>query len=200
MAMRSLLEDFSGHPGRGKSITVEELPDDLEDRLLGSFENGYKAGWDDCIDANRKEQAHIAEGFGKNLQELSFTYHEVRGQVLRSMEPLLRELAETILPSAVHRTLGERIIEESLKMSEQHSEVPIEISIHPSNRPSLSALLSQDTSMPISIVEKDNLGEGQVFIRVGQIEEKIDTEEILGTLRSAVESFFNEEEELRDVG
>ena len=68
----------------------------FEEHRLEAYEQGYKAGWDDAATAQADDHTRISAGFARNLQELSFTYHEAKGQILGSLEPLLKEMVTKI--------------------------------------------------------------------------------------------------------
>ena len=51
---------------------------DLEEAKLAAFEKGYTAGWEDAVAAQDDEVAELRADLGRNLQALSFSYHEAQ--------------------------------------------------------------------------------------------------------------------------
>ena len=129
------LEDFAV-----KSQPSEMTPSDTISRAaaeaekVASYEQGYQAGWDDATQAQAEDQTRIGAEFARNLQELSFTFHEARAHVMQAMEPLLTELVDTVLPSLVSETLGQRILEELQPLIEDGADSPVELVVSPASR------------------------------------------------------------------
>lgn len=70
----------------------------MEETRQHAYEAGYKAGWEDASSAHAAGQAELRAEVARNLQAMSFTYHEARGQILRAIEPLLTDIAASLLP------------------------------------------------------------------------------------------------------
>ena len=66
--------------------------EEIETLKVSAYDSGYKAGWDDAAAAQASEQNQIGAELAKNLQDFSFTFHEARVQVMKSMQPLLLEI------------------------------------------------------------------------------------------------------------
>lgn len=191
MAQFSNFEDFgslvSGQGGLDQT-TSPDAP--FAEQRVAAFEQGYKAGWDDAAKAQKSDREKIGADLASNLQELSFTYAEVRMQMLKAMEPLLKEMVDTVLPQIAAENLGAMILQELNVALDGQADVPVEIIIAPSNRPSLDAVLPENPGFPLKIRDEATLGEGQVFMRVGKIEKQIDLMEVLDRAATAVNGFF----------
>jgi len=172
----------------------------LEEHRLEAYEQGYKAGWDDAATAQSEEQSRIAADFARNLQELSFTYHEVRGQLLNSLEPLLMEMVSKVLPRLAFSNLPQTIIDEVLSVAQSQMDVGIEIVISPTNRPALEQLLEEQTGLNIAIVDESSMAEGLAYLRFADTEKQIDLESILIGLSQSVEGFFEQQEKVKING
>lgn len=192
-----ILEDF-GAPQATHTPGLSE--EELETIRLEAFENGYKAGWDDAARAARDEQGHIAADFGRNLQDLSFTYHEAHGHVLAAVKPLLEDIVQKILPDAARETLGLRVADQLEALAREKSAVPVEIAVAPDNLPILEGLTEQDFGFPLAIQGDDTLSDGQVFLRFGAEETEIDLGEVTEGIRAALAGFFAEQERKEDHG
>ena len=195
MSIGDFLEDFSPGVRRGTSAISE---DEIESQKLDSFEKGYKAGWEDALKSLSEEQARISGDFARNLQDLSFTYHEAHAQVMQSMGPLLREIVDKILPVAMRETLGARIAEQLEELARKHGAQPMEIVTSPADMTAVNALLGEDFGFPVQAAVDDTLAEGQVFLRLAEEERQIDMASVLDTIRQGIDGLIDStERELR---
>ncbi|ALI55678.1 hypothetical protein [Celeribacter marinus] len=190
-------EDFgSGRRDTPKSVTPEQETQErerlraVEQARATGYEAGYKAGWDDAIAADESVRTKIGAELERNLQDLGFTFHEARSHIIKSLEPLLVEMTEKVLPELVSQTLGQSIIDEILPFADSLSDSPVEIMICPSNKVALTALLTGSLPMAVTIVEEPSLTEGQVFLRLGTKERKIDLDGAIGKIRAAIDAAF----------
>ncbi|PJE26658.1 hypothetical protein PSM7751_02789 [Pseudooceanicola marinus] len=192
-----ILEDF-GRPDATAPPGLSE--EELETIRLEAFENGYKAGWDDAAKAGREEQAHIGADLARNLQDLSFTYHEAHSHMLASVKPLLQEIVGKILPEAARDTLGLRVAEQLEALARERSATAVEISVAPENRAVVDGLAEQDFGFPVRVQSDDTLSEGQVFLRFGEEETEIDLGAVTDGIRDALAGFFAEQERMEHHG
>lgn len=190
MALSQLLPDFGGALSAGNQISLTDIS--LEEQRLESFEQGFKAGWDDAIKSQGGEQAKISSEFSRNMQDLSFTYHEAYTNVFKAMEPLLQQVVETVLPTIAHETIGARLVEQLSEMARDQGTQPVQITVAPSNHAMMEKLLQQEFGFPLSVIEEPTLGEGQVYLKFGQTERQIDLDEVLNGISQAVAAFFHE--------
>jgi len=173
----------------------------FEEHRLEAYEHGYKAGWDDAAAAQSDEQSRIAVDFARNLQDLSFTYHEARGQILSSLEPLLKELVSKVLPNIAYENLANTIIGEVQSIAKIHTQADIQIVISPVNRVSLEKLLDhQGSGLEIAIIDEPSMAEGLAFIRFGDSEKQIDFTTILTQFSQSVDNFFEQQEKVASNG
>lgn len=169
----------------------------LEEHRLEAFEQGYKAGWDDAAAAQSEDQARIAADFARNLQDLSFTYHQARGQILGSLEPLLMEMVSKVLPKITYESLPQTIVDEVLSIAQTQTDTGIQIVISPSNRPALEQLIeeTQDT-FNITIIEEPSMAEGLAYLRFAETEKQIDLDSVLIKFSESVEGYFKQQEKV----
>ncbi len=189
MSISHLLEDFGAY-ARGTPISLTDVS--LEEQRLEAFEKGYQAGWDDSVKAQNDDSRHITADFARNLQELSFTYHEAHAAALNSLEPLLRQMVEVVLPKVAHETLGARLSEVLENVAKTQGSGPVEIITAPANVTALEEILTDDPAMPMRVIEEESLADGQVYIRFGNTEHEIDLNQVLEGLDLAVGGFFEE--------
>ncbi|SEO07741.1 flagellar assembly protein FliH [Salinihabitans flavidus] len=190
MSIAHLLEDFS--TPTADTPTHAETTGDAD--MLASFEQGYKAGWDDAIKASSEEQAHIAADLARNLQDLSFTYTEAYVAMAAAMKPVLEQIVTKVLPPIAQASLVPRIVEQLEDLCKGATDVTAEIVAAPGTAERLSAYLPGSISMPVEILEDSSLTDGQAFIRLGTREKQIAMDDVLSGIEEAIAGFFHETE------
>lgn len=172
----------------------------LEEAKLASYESGYSAGWEDAAAAQSDDQAKIGADLARNLQSLSFTYHEARAHILRAIEPLLEQIVGRLLPDLARETLAPIVLEVLLPLAEKMADTPITLVLNPAARAGVEALLEKATAIPLTLVEEPSLGEGQVYLRLGASETHIDLDRATAEIATAVRGFFETPEKERQDG
>ena len=192
MSISHLLEDF----GRAASPATPEpmTEEDLETLRLEAFENGYKAGWDDSPKAQAEDAMRIRDDFARNLQDLSFTYHEAHSHVMQSVTGLLEDIVALVLPEAMRKTLGLRVVEQLTEMAEIAGAQEVEIVSAPSDLLLIQSFLETEAGFPVTATADDTLAEGQVFLRMSGQERQIDLDPVIAGIRDAVETLLQETE------
>ncbi|WP_457649674.1 flagellar biosynthesis protein [Profundibacter sp.] len=172
------------------------LETSFEEHRLEAYEQGYKAGWDDAAAAQAEEQSRISADFARNLQELSFTYHEARNHILNSLKPLFTEMVSKVLPTLAQEALPQTIVDEVLSVASTQTEAEIEIVVSPANRPALEHLLEGQTTLDINIIEEPTMAEGLAYLRFSDSEKQIDLTSVLTGFTQLVEGFFTQQEKV----
>ena len=190
--MTLTLEDFAFVPEpaqQAPSDTVSRTQ--MEAEKSTSYENGYQAGFDDAAQAEAKNQERIRADLARNLQELSFTFHEARAHVTQAMEPLLMQVLEKVLPQIARDTLVNRIFEELQPMVDQCAESPVELMVCPADLPAMRAHSEQFDHANVELVEETSLAEGQVYLRVGRIEKQIDLSGVIERISDSIHALYD---------
>ncbi|WP_172297614.1 flagellar biosynthesis protein [Pseudoruegeria sp. HB172150] len=184
-----MLEDFDTEPpAPPQAATSPAVADQTllgEDARTAAFEEGYQAGWDDAVSAHSQDRQRIGAEFARNLQELSFTFHEARAHVLHAMEPLLNELVNTVLPGIVAETFALTVQEELRPLIASSADVPIDLVVAPGARTALEGQIAENAAAAIRLVEEPTLVEGQAFLRIGKVERQVDLSGALTQIRAA---------------
>ncbi|MDP4992157.1 MAG: ABC transporter ATP-binding protein, partial [Marivita lacus] len=128
-SLSAYLEDFGTPALANAAHSVSD--ETLETERLESFDKGYRAGWDDAIKAKTDEGTQLADGVVQNLQDLSFTYHDVHAQILSNIGPLFDEILNKILPSLARDTLGAHVADQLTRIARDMGPVQIEIAVAP---------------------------------------------------------------------
>jgi len=188
------LEEFSTTVAANSAKPILETS--FEEHRIEAYEQGYKAGWDDAAAAQAEEQSRVSADFARNLQELSFTYHEARSQILNSLKPLFTEMVSKVLPKLAQETLPQSIVDEVLSVASTQTEAEIEIVISPANRPALEQLLEGQTTLDVNIIEEPTMAEGLAYLRFSDSEKQIDLTSVLSGFSQLVEGFFAQQEKV----
>lgn len=162
-----------------------------EEQKLQAFEKGYAAGWDDALDAQSANNKRICSELDQSLQDLSFTYHEARSQVLNDLKPLLTELTDTFLPSLSRETFSQLICDRALAISQDMPQSRIALHLRPEDVPLVEGLLEgQSPHLELEITSDETLEPGQASLIFDDAEEEIDLNGAFRELRAAMDNFY----------
>ena len=163
----------------------------MEDAKVASFEQGYSAGWDDAVAAQQGDQIRIRADLARNLQSLSFTFQDARSHVLQAIRPLILEMVNRLLPEVAREALAPTVLEAVTPLAEELADAPLTLVLNPAARPQVEDLLTRATGLPMVIEEEPTMPEGQVYIRFGTAETKVDLAQVTTDIGAAVRAFFN---------
>lgn len=198
-SLATFLENFGAPaPSADMAQISEEM---LESERLESFDKGYRAGWDDAIKAKAEDGAQLADGLAQNLQDLSFTYHEVHAQVLSNLTPLFDEILQKILPALARDTLVGHIADQLSKVARDIAPALIEIAVAPGAGEKVAQFVNAASSnLPVSVTESPGLSDSQAELRLGGKELSIDLTDMSQQITAAVHAVLYERPELRAHG
>lgn len=188
MALKLPIFDTEPKPVKTDTVVLDRVA--LEDERLAAYEKGYKNGWDDANAATSDEQSRIRADLARNLQTLSFTYHEARTHILKAVEPLLLQVVTQLLPEVARESLAPAVLEALMPLAEKLSDAPVTLVINPASRAPVESVLAQATGLPVQVVEEPTLGEGQAFLRLGTAEAEVDLDQASADIAAAVRGFF----------
>ena len=188
---RLKLETFEKSEQQYEQIALE--PVEFEEVKLASFEQGYSAGWEDAVAAQETESARLRGDLGRNLLQLRMSYDEARHHVLDALAPLLRDMVAKIMPQIAQQTLPHMVQELLIPTMETMSQAPIRVVAHPTSLPQIKELLSTEPSLPFQFLEEPSLSEGQVYLRTGSSEQRIDLDGVISAIGTAIETYYRSE-------
>ena len=195
------LEDFEQSDLSVSNSGIRSGADaELEKVRLTAYEAGYSAGWDDALNEADGDKDRIEAEFARNLVDLGFTFHEARSHVLGSLEPLLRTIADTLLPEVMRDALSQVINDEIMPLAEQAADTPIEVRVSSGSRQVLDHLMDRVNETPLQVFEDDTLPDGQVFLRSSSSERCIDLSSALARIKSAVTALYEINEKAFEHG
>lgn len=191
MSIIHLLEDFA---------EITALPSNnaqkAEDaELLDSFEQGYKAGWEDAVRAKSEEKAHVSSELARNLQDLSFTYHEAHTAILAELAPVMEQAVMAAVPEIARASFGTHIATELSRLTSQGDDGAIVISVAADDLNAVSDIIPDQTWPKLEIVSDSALSPGQAHLSFSGKERQIDINEIVETVRQAFSGFVQQARE-----
>ena len=185
------LEIFDTAPAADGSLQPLVEAAAVEEAKVASFEQGYSAGWDDAVAAQQGDQEKIRADLARNLQTLSFTFQDARSHVLQSIRPLILEMVNRLLPEVAREALAPTVLDAVMPLAEGLADAPVTLVLNPANRSQVEGLVAQATGLPVVIDEEPSMPDGQVYIRFGSAETKVDLAQVTADIGIAVRSFFN---------
>lgn len=194
MAISDLFEDF-GNRSETAGVATFISTDDLEEKRLEAFENGYKSGWEDAVAALAQNHARISESLAERLQDVSFSRQEATVEILQALEPLFSQLLSVVLPELMFRSFGQHIVDELMATARTVSNAPTEILVSEGTADALRPLLPRTLPMKVEVRETPDIAPHQACLRVGRQETELDAQRLMREVREAVESFLSQARE-----
>ncbi|MEO9820401.1 MAG: hypothetical protein ABJ370_21810 [Paracoccaceae bacterium] len=183
MTLSHLYQNFGDQK---PSTSTNQSLEAVEDEKLQSFEDGYKAGWDDAVNAQSQARDHIDSDFAKNLQEISFGFHEARAALNKELGEILEPFFVGLLPVVAHETLVPKVVESVQHLARQIADRPIEVAVSPSRMVTMQSAFEEQIQEPFIVTPDEGLEKDQIFIRVGAAEKAIDLETWNAEIRSMI--------------
>ena len=185
------LEIFDSAPAADGTLQPLVEAAAVEEAKVASFEQGYSAGWDDAVAAQQGDQGRIRADLARNLQTLSFTFQDARSHVLQSIRPLILEMVNRLLPEVAREALAPTVLEAVMPLADELADSPLTLVLNPTIRSQIEDIVTQATGLPMVIEEEPSMPDGQVYIRFGTTETKVDLAQVTADIGVAVRAFFN---------
>ncbi len=179
-------------------VTLDTIA--FEEAKLTAYDKGYRAGWEDAVQAQSDGQDAISAELARNLKTLGFTFQEARGHVLQSLRPLLHEMVARLLPEIARDTIAPIALQVLLPLADAAADAPMELVIHPSTRAAITHLLASADNLPLILIDEPSLGEGQAFLRLGGSETQIDLDGAITDISAAIRNFYDLPERMSQDG
>ena len=201
MTLKDLFQEFDAGGAGSQSPRTAPVPNVAEmpsDGGAGSYDAGYKSGWDDAVRASEERGERVSAELERTVQDLGFSYHEaldqLRGQFLEVLTQFLDALLPGTLPQ-VFRTQLEAILADEADQSPE-----VEIVLSPEQVALFETLLTDDSATSVSFVAEGTLGLDQAYIRIGQRETLIDVGPLIKAFKDQVLAFGDTTNEVRHAG
>lgn len=171
-----------------------------EDAKLTAYDKGYKAGWDDAVQAQSDEQAGLSAELARHLKSLGFSQDQARHHVLQSIQPLLEQLVSRLLPEIARDTLAPFAVQVLMPLAESAAGAPIDLVAHPAACDAIRHLLDQTGNLSVTLIAEPSLGEGQAYLRAGSTETQIDLNAAIAEIGVAIRNFYDLPERIATHG
>lgn len=168
-----------------------EPPEPGEAARQQGYEAGYQAGWDEARLAALREADLEAQEVSRALQALDFTFHDARAHVLKGLAPLVGEIVGRLLPQVAAATLPQLVAEAVQPYLDGASEVPVEVMLHPDQRARVERHLATAPALPVRILEAPDQPPGQVTLRLGASETRIDPAAAIAAIEQLLSLYFD---------
>lgn len=198
--MRLYLEEFESTENTTDApvVTLDTIA--FEEAKLTAYDKGYRAGWDDAVQAQSDGQEAISAELARNLKTLGFTFQDARGHVLHALRPLLQEMVSRLLPEIARDTIAPIALQVLMPLADTAADAPMELVIHPSARSAVDHLLASADNLPLTVTEEPTLGEGQAFLRLAGSETQIDLDGAITDISAAIRNFYDLPERMSQDG
>ena len=194
MSIAHIYQEFGGDKLVFGTVISQENRD-IDAEKLQAFEDGYQAGWKDSNSSALESREAISASIAKNLQEMSFGYHEARRKLLDSISPLFEIIFSKLLPEVSRATIGPIIVEDVTKLVRDQLDQRIEICVSKIDFEAVNSFLEEQIREPFTLSTETTLAEGQVFLRLGGQEREINFAKLISKIQNRTFSLFELEPE-----
>ncbi len=155
-----------------------------------SYDDGYRAGWDDALAQDETRRQAISAEFERNLQELAFSFHEARTQVMLSLRPLVEGLVAQLFPRLGPMGLADQVVAVLEPIAEQMSAPTISLVCSVEDAPFLRPLLEGTTGLGATLDPDPTVLPGQVSFRLGHERHAITLDAAMTRITELVSAHF----------
>ncbi len=181
------LESFSHDMEIRRGISKFES---FEAMRESAYNEGVKSGAEAATRAFEEEKVRSLAPILEALDDMGFTQVEACRAMLKSMRPMVEQMANTLLPAAARQGFGAEVAALLCKAYEKAPAAQIIISLAPDAVAPIEALLAP--SKADYAVEPDpSLGALQARVSWQGGYDQIDLDSALAEVRAAIDTFFN---------
>ncbi len=166
--------------------------------VLDTYDAGYRAGWEDAVAAQTADISRLRGELGQTLRDLGFSHEQARAEVLRQVEPVLRAMAEKVLPELARRSIAPLVVEKMLGLARDLTAGTIEISLHPDNVALVDRLTDHLGPARPRLVARPSLGMGQAVLLGAGVETLVDLDGVLDAVSVAMAAYSDHSEDARE--
>ncbi|MBL1438239.1 MAG: hypothetical protein COB08_018830 [Rhodobacteraceae bacterium] len=181
------LESFSHDVEIRRGISKFESFEALRD---SAYSDGVKSGADAASRAFEDEKIRTLAPILEALNDMSFTQIEACQMMLKSMQPMLEQLVETVLPESARLGFGAEVAALLCKAYKKAPTARIIISVAPEAVNSIQSLLAPSKA-DFSVEGDPALNGLQARVNWQGGYDQINIEEALKDTRTAINTFFN---------
>lgn len=154
---------------------------------------GYKAGLAEARAETDAMQARAASILADKLQEIGFSHFEARRAILTSLEPLIRQVVDIVLPGLAATALADIAAAQVTAVAELLTDGPVRLSCAPPMADALQNTLQSLADLPViaTVTPDPDLGVLEVRISAPGGERHIDIDRAISGIREGVLAFYD---------
>ncbi|WP_128254860.1 hypothetical protein [Falsirhodobacter deserti] len=144
------------------------------------------------------EQAEreIAETLSRSLQDMAFAWHGAREQMMQALDPLLRQILNTVLPPMAAAALAPAVADAVLPLAQSATGQPLRLLLHPEDHAAILPRLP-DAGFPLVVQTDAAVARGSALIADGLSETLVDPAGAANAILAALDDFFTLNAEVR---
>lgn len=175
------LEDFGAPPPAPAAADPVPVIDPMQ-----GYETGYQAGWDDALVSVETERGHISAEFARNLQELSFSFHEARAQATASLKPFVAAMLHALLPMTASQSLIENVWSAMEPVLQDHNAPTVNLMCAAEDTELLEEFAAKCSTMEIIVIAEPSLIQGQAKFQIAAERHELDVSAIVAQITSLI--------------
>lgn len=177
------------------SITLEDFTRDAPFEPVEStdFLRGLEEGLGRAAVGTAAQEQEALMKVAATLGDMAFGYAEARAHMMATLQPLLKQLSETILPQIAHQTFGAHLVEAVTAAFDESVDEPVSISVMPGTAERLNDTFSGEQGVNFIFVEDPNLSSGQAVLRQGAHHRFLDLPSLTTALQAALDGLSTPE-------
>lgn len=154
---------------------------------------GHKAGLAEARAETAAMQARAASVLADKLQEIGFSHYEARRAILSSLEPLIRQVVDIVLPGLAQAALADVAAAQVTAVAELLTDGPVRLSCAPPMAESLRASLQSLADLPVAatVTPDPALSALEVRINAPGGERHIEIDRAIAGIRDGVLAFYD---------
>jgi flagellar assembly protein FliH len=181
---RLALEDFGARPSAAREPAAPATPP-------VDYDAAYSAGWDDAMAQVDGEQGVIAHRLADRLKSLELDRSDCVAATVRSLEPLLHEVFDKLLPHAAERGFLALLLDE-IQAAAAGAGDPMTVRVSPEEAPQLTRLLGRAGLGPdrVTVAPEPALALSQALLAWEGRERAVDLSRVLAEMDAALDDFL----------
>lgn len=176
-----------------QSRTVFLPGDRLAQIKSDALQAGYDLGYQTAQKELQAQSSETAAKIAQKIEDASFTHFEARNAVLKSLEHLVAQMVDTILPKLASTGLATVVSNQIVALGSTLSDGALQIYCPPALVTTLRPILATLVDLPVSIkvVSNDTLHGHNVRITGPECEREINLDAAIAAIRDSVSTFYN---------
>jgi len=154
-----------------------------EDKIKGSFDDGYREGWEAAEIAWANNQTQLRASVVESFSDANFGYAEAQAHYLAGMTSYVTALVETVLPAVLHPAFHAQLRAMLLEALKRDSEGPIAIHLPTGQVEAFEAAVADLDLMQMRLIPDENLSDHAAFMSETSRETSLDLDAVKQAIR-----------------